>query len=100
MSIDNKRFLRRHFPSFAPDPQDAKDALKAYDVLAVRTDGLAFFRPRAKRNEVWVGWLVREKNGPLVTRPTKESRFVCTFDDFMQERDSAQTEARQLLRGI
>ena len=99
MNIDDRRFLRRHLPSFVSlTPAQVKEVRAACDgahLEALRTDGVLFYRP-GTGSEVWVGWLERTSEG-LQLKAKPEPRSLGTVDEYDDETLARHAEAAKLL---
>lgn len=99
MNTDDRRFLRRHLPSFVkldPAAERAVEDATGGIPVAVRTDGVVFYKP-LPLTEVWVGWLERSGEGALRLKAKPEARALCTTEEYEAEMDARNDEARALL---
>ena len=100
MNVDDRRFLRRHFPTFATVEgrlglQPADDAVDG-KTLAVRSDGVVFYRPNHSPEDVFVGWLAK---GPVL-KSSPATRRVCSVDEYEAEYESAVASLSDLLTPV
>ena len=99
MTVDDRRFLRRHLPSFLRlTPAQALEVARACDgdVVDLRSDGVVFYRPEPAGTEVWVGWLERTDDG-LRLKASPPARSLGTLAEYEAEIDTRQAEGAKLL---
>lgn len=97
MNIDDRRFLRRHFPSFANVPGLADDAVDG-EAIAVRSDGVVFYRPNHSPEDVFVGWLARSAGDEgLFLKSSPATRRVCSLEEYNAEIATRSAEIVDLL---
>lgn len=97
MNIDDRRFLRRHFPTFASNPGLADDAV-AGEAIAVRSDGVVFYRPNHSPEDVFVGWLARSADDEgLFLKSSPATRRVCSLEEYNAEMATRSAELIDLL---
>jgi hypothetical protein len=95
MNVDDRRFLRRHFPSFANVPGLADDAVDG-EAIAVRSDGVVFYIPSHSPDSVFVGWLIRNDEG-LSLKSTPATRRICSLEEYNAEMSTRSVELVDLL---
>lgn len=98
MNVDDRRFLRRHFPTFATTGLETVDAAVDGDTLAVRSDGVAFYIPNSHPDEVFVGWLaVSAGDEGTFLKSNPATRRVCSLEEYNAEQAIRSAELADLL---
>jgi hypothetical protein len=98
MNIDDRRFLRRHFPTFATTGLETVDAAVDGEAIAVRSDGVVFYRPNHSPEDVFVGWLaVSAGDEGTFLKSSPATRLVCSLEEYNAEQAIRSAELADLL---
>lgn len=98
MNVDDRRFLRRHFPTFAMTGLETVNAAIDGVAIAVRSDGVVFYTPNAHMDEVWVGWLARSAGDEgTFLKSSPATRRICSLEEYNAEQAIRSAELADLL---